>query len=142
MNSDEILEEWGTDAPISQTELTKASREIPVLHHKYATIYANEKRLLNRMKIALKKLKAQKQEFLANPTQEDYDRGWKYPDRKLLKNEHDGFLRGDNDLLKAELKVLDQEDKVAMLQDILGMIRWRHNVIKEIREERDYLAGR
>ena len=141
MTEEEIMDEWVKDAPINESDLAGSARAIPILHTKYYPEYYRAKKKLAYMKIGLKKLKHDKEEFLCNPTQEDLDKGWEYPDRKLLKNDIRPFLEGEEDILKAEVKIAAQTELVEMLNDILRQISNRNFIITNMIKDRDFLHG-
>ena len=141
MTVEEIMESWVKDAPIDETNLSESARSIPILHTKYYPLYSKEKVKLAAMRLRLKKLKHEKEEFLNNPTEEDFARGWNYPDRKILKGDVRPYLEGDDDILKAELKIAAQSEVVDMLQDILRQIGNRNFIITNMIKDRDFLHG-
>lgn len=141
MTDEEIMDMWVKDAPIDETDLFGSARAIPILHTKYYPEYYYAKIKLARLRIALKKLKHSKEEFLINPTKEDFDRGWEFPDRKLLKGDIRPYLEGENDVLKLELQISAQQELVEMLQDILKQISNRNFIINNMIKDRDFIHG-
>ena len=142
MTIEEILELWKNDAPINQLDLSESTRQIPNLHAKYYEIYVHEKVHLLKLRSLWKKLKFEKQEFLINPTQDGFDRGWQFPERgKPLRNEISTFVEADNDVLKVELNVGMQEEKVELLKDILKSIHSRNFIIRNLLEDRKFMSG-
>ena len=138
---DNIEAEWSVDCKIDVLDLTEASRVSPYLHAKYYPIYSKARRKLFKMKIAYKKLKAEKHEFLNNPDQERINAGWKYPDRMVLKNEIPNFIDSDAALLTLELNIGEQDLLVDFLQDILKQIANRNWIIRNILEDRKFMSG-
>ena len=142
MQIDEILKMWDQDCQINELDLQTSARMIPVLHAKYLKIYQAEKSLLLKYKAMYRRLRLQKYEFLINPTQEGLNNGWEIPPQgKLLKNEANMYLDGDEDLLKLELKANEQEEKVEAIKDIIKSIRERNFIIRNIIEDRKWMEG-
>ena len=142
MTVDEIIEAWNADAPISELDLGKASRDIPKLHAKYYALYAEAKREIAKAKYLYKRMRAEKTEFLINPTDDVMSKyGWEYPDRTILKSEIKDYLDGDSELLKLDLKCQEAELKCETLQEILRMIHARNWLIKNAIDDRSFLHG-
>lgn len=142
MQIEEILSYWETDCKIDELDLQKSAREIPELHSKYLRFYMTEKSELIRLKAGFKRLKLKKYEFLINPDEDGVKMGWTIPPQgKLLKNETGLYLEGDKDLLTAEVKVTEQEEKVEILRDIMKAIRERNFIIRNIIEDRKFMEG-
>lgn len=141
MNIDELETLWVDDCQIDVLDLGAASYNTPKLHSKYYPIYTQAKRRLFKLRAAYKKLKAEKVEFLNNPNEEHKQEGWEYPDRLILKNEIPTFIDSDNQLIKVELSIGEQELLVDFLQDILKQISVRNWIIKNIQDDRKFMAG-
>lgn len=142
MTTDEILEMWKTDAPINKLDYSQSLLEIPQLHNKYYPIYIQEKIILLKLKQVLKKIKFEKQEFFINPTQEKLNEGWEIPERgKPLRNEIQTFVDADDMVLKLELKVGMQDEKVELLKIILKEISNRNFIITNLIKDRAFLHG-
>ena len=142
MTVDEIIDSWNADAPISELDLGKSSREIPRLHAKYYSMYIDAKREIAKARYLFKKIRAQKYEFMINPTQEAMaEHGWVYPDRTILKSELKDYLEGDSELLKIEFKMNECELKADALQEILKQINNRNWLINNALKDRSFLHG-
>jgi len=142
MKIEEIEELWKVDCEINVLDLSKATSDIPKLHSKYYSLYNRERTLLIQLRIAYKKLKFDKKEFLINPTQDRIEEGWEIPSRgKILKTEVNDYIDGDDQLLKLELKIGLQDEKVEFLKDIIKTINARNFLIKNIQDDRRFMAG-
>lgn len=141
MTLDEIQEQWRTDAPIDELRLSTAASDIPKLHHKWLIILNECRREVMKLRIAYKKLKSQKHDFLENPTQEDLDRGWTYPDKRILKGDIPRWLDGDDDMLKLELRIGEAEFKLQTVEDIMKQISQRQWLIRIMLDDRKFMAG-
>jgi len=141
MQTEIIVNQWIHDAPVNSLNLGKAAGEIHELHAKYLKIWGMAKRDMIKAKIELKQLRAQKHDWMMNPTQEHHDKGWIYPDRKILKTDIASYLQADPDIIKAELNVGEHETAFEMLQEILKQIGNRNWLIKSAIDDRAFLAG-
>jgi len=142
MKIEQIEQLWSEDSVISSIDLSKETIKIPQLHVKYYSIFSREKILLARMRSEYKRTRLEKYEFLINPTEDKIKQGWKIPAQgKLLKNETNQYLEGDNDLIEMELKIGIQEEKVAFLKSIIDSINTRNFLIRNILEDRKFMHG-
>ena len=142
MTTDDIINEWNQDAPISELELGRSARKIPELHSKYYAMYIEAKREQAKARMVLKRLKSEKAEFLINPSMEvAQEKSWEIPDRKILKGEIKDYLEGDSDICKLEYKLMECELKVETLQEVLKQIHNRNWIIKAALDDRSFLHG-
>ena len=142
MNIEEIEEHWNQDSQIDETDLAKSARNIPILHAKYYPIYMKQKMLLIKMRTEYKSLKLAKYEFYINPDEEGLEKGWEIPPQgRLIKSEVNTYLEGDKDLIKAELKIGIQEEKVNFLKSIIDTLNGRNFVIKNMIDDRRFMSG-
>jgi len=127
MKIDEILEAWSEDAKIDHSVLDHEALKVPQIHHKYYKIFIPEKLKLRKMKEDLKKLKKLKWEYYNNylSPEEVRDLGWVPLQRKLLKQDIEKFIESDHDIIQETLRIAVQEEKVALLQDIIASLRNR-----------------
>lgn len=142
MKLDDIEQLWGKDCQID-ANITSASANVPVLHHKYYRIYVAEKLHLHKLLSDYKQLKLDKYDFLINPTREAIEKyGWTVPPRgKILRPEISTYLEGDKDLLAAELRIALQQEKVDYVKSILDNISKRTFLLRNILEDRKFQAG-
>jgi len=139
---EEIESLWSEDSIITDIDLSREASKIPQLHAKYYQIYIREKIILLKYRNEYKKLKLEKHEFLINPTEDKFNDGWKLPAQgKILKNEIHTYLDGDDLILQQELKIGIQEEKVAFLKSIIDSINTRNFIIKNMIEDRRFMAG-
>jgi len=139
---EEIESLWSEDSIITDIDLSREASKIPQLHAKYYQIYIREKMILLKYRNEYKKLKLEKHEFLINPTEDKFNDGWKLPAQgKILKNEIHTYLDGDNLILQQELKIGIQEEKVTFLKSIIDSINTRNFIIKNMIEDRRFMAG-
>lgn len=143
MTLDEILSEWEQDAKIDPLDLFNESLNRIKLHAKYLRIQTDEKKAFWVLERKYKVLRADKKEFLINPTKEVMEeKKWVLPARgRLLKNEVEEFLNTDSELLDLELKLTAQQEKIDVLKSILGELRGRGFDIKNAIEDRKFRDG-
>ena len=141
MTLEEIHQQWEVDSPIDELRLSTAAADIPKLHHKWLMVLTESKRELMKLRIAYKKLKSQKHDFLENPTKDDLDRGWKYPDKRIIKSDIPRWLEGDDDMLKLELRIGEAEKKLQTVEEIMKEIGRRNWNIRLIFDEKKFMAG-
>ena len=142
MKIEEIEENWVIDSKIDDTNLSASGAKIGILHAKYSSIYWREKLLLIKFKAEYKELKLEKYEFLTNPTEEKFKLGWELPSKgRILKQEVQTYLDGDKDLIKFELKIGVQEEKVAYVKSILDSLNGRNYIISNIIADRKFMSG-
>lgn len=143
MKIQDIIEQWQEDAVLDPLDIIGGNARIPMMHAKYSRLYVFERLQLRKMEAEYRVFKLHKQEFLINPNQEDIDtHGWQVPERgKILKQDIDRFIDGDRDLIKKELDVGLQQEKVDFLKSILQSINARTFLYKNIIEEKRFQAG-
>lgn len=144
MTLEELISEWIEDSEkFNIADLSEESHKSIMMHAKYARYKSLESVSLRNMKIAYQKMKADKEDFLFNPTKEVMqEKGWKIPARgRILKTEIQSVLAGDPDLIKMELNMVKQEEKVELLKDILKQLNQRSYTIRNILDDRKFMNG-
>ena len=131
MKLEDIEAAWEQDSQTKPTDLGNESLRTPKLHNKYYQIYLREKLLLQKLRSDFKTLEFQKWEFYTQGPNEETPKEWRLPAcGKILKNEVSRYLEADTDLIQAGLRISHQEEKVAFLLSILGVIQFRNTTIK------------
>lgn len=126
MTFDEIFAEWEKDAKFDETDLGEEATRIPGLLSKYWKMYKNERKLLRKMEIVLKKLRLDKVEFYTMGAHEGTPKEWRLPAQgRVPKNEVDKYLDVDINMVAEALKVADQRDVVEFLEAIINSIKGR-----------------
>jgi len=131
MKVEEILAMWEKDAPMDSSELTNEGARVPVLHHKYLTIYTNERLNLRYLESQMKKLKLAKFEFyIQGPAKEDLEKGWELPARgKILRQDAPLYVDGDKQINDLQLKIDYLKEKIEAITKIIDQINQRSYLI-------------
>lgn len=132
MKLEEILSEWQSDSKIDPSNLGNEAIKIPSLHNKYYKIYVNERLFLRKYQEEAKQLKLAKYEFYTmGPTEESMEKGWVLPPRgKLLKQDVQPYIDADSDIVKMNLKIGMQQEKIELLDSIIKSLTNRGFQIK------------
>ena len=143
MTLDQIMEEWRIDASIDTTELGNASLKIPELHSKYLKIYFDERRKLKAIEFQSKELFLKKYEYYhGKMSQEELDEmNWEPFMKRLMKNEVDLYLESDKDIITSNIKLVNQKEKLAYLEEVLKNINQRNFQIKNAIEWKKFTNG-
>lgn len=143
MKIETIFEMWNEDSKIDKTNLSEESIKTPSLHNKYIQILFHEKAVLKKYESEYKVLRLQKYEFYTQGhTQETKDMGWQLPSiGKILKNDVNQYLEADSDLIKLNLKIGIQHEKVSVLESIIDSLNKRTFVIKNSIEFQKFQLG-
>ncbi len=143
MKLDELSQEWIQDAKIDTTELGVASLKIPELHSKYLKIYFDERRKLKALEFQSKELSLKKYEYYNGKlSQEDLDElNWEPFAKRLMKNEVDMYLDSDKDIIQNNIRIINQKEKLAFLEEVLKNINQRNFQIKNAIDWRKFTQG-
>lgn len=143
MTLDEILENWSTDAKLDSTELGVESLNIPTLHSKYLKIYFHERQRLKGYQFQLKDVYLRKFEYyngrLSREELEEYN--LEPFVKKLMKNEIDTYIDADKDVASVRMKIVAQEEKIDLLEEIIKNINQRNYQIKNAIEWGRFTQG-
>lgn len=132
MTLEEIFDLWGEDSNVDRTELGNAALALAKLHHKYYKILSTERLLLRKLEAEMKELKLEKFEFFSDgPTEEQIEKGWKLPAKgRILKSDIHNYVDADSDIIKFNLKISYQNEKIDLLESIIKTIANRGFHIK------------
>lgn len=147
MKLEEILEMWKKDAVINEMELAEASRASAVLHGKYLELLTHAKLSLRQREVRFKGLLKDKYLWfngkLDKGAIDDY--GWSYDPfdglSKPIKSELEYWFDADPDLQNEVLKIDAMKAKVDALTEIISMIKWRHQSIKNAIDWNRFTSG-
>jgi hypothetical protein len=143
MTLDQMMEEWRLDATVDSTELGIASLKIPELHSKYLKIYFDERRKLKALEFQSKDLSLKKYEYYNGKlSQEELDElNWEPFVKRLMKNEVDMYLDSDKDIIHNNVRIINQKEKLAFLEEVLKNINQRNFQIKNAIEWKKFTQG-
>lgn len=143
MTLDQMMEEWRLDATVDSTELGIASLKIPELHSKYLKIYFDERRKLKALEFQSKDLSLKKYEYYNGKlSQEELDElNWEPFVKRLMKNEVDMYLDSDKDIIQNNIRIINQKEKLAFLEEVLKNVNQRNFQIKNAIEWKKFTQG-
>lgn len=146
MNLEKILEEWKKDCVIEESSLETASLNTPMLHAKYLQLLSHAKLRLKDSEFTQKKLMKQKWLWYnGKMSQVEVERlGWDpdpFDGLKIMKGDMEHYIEADPELVESEAKVQYNKTIIETLKEIVDTIRWRHQTIKNIIENRKFEAG-
>lgn len=143
MKIEEISQEWMNDAKIDITELDIESIRIPQLHSKYLKIYFEERRKLKAIEFQSKELFLNKYEYyngrLSNEELEKLN--WEPFMKRLMKNEIDIYIESDKDIIHNNMRIINQKEKLDMLEEILKNLNQRNFQIKNAIDWKKFTQG-
>lgn len=132
MKLEDIHELWSNDCKINTMDISGESVNTPKLHGKYLQIMSVERMKLRQLREQKKELvRAKTDYYMGRLDREEMEaRGWEPFAMRLLKNDIPGYLDGDRDVIKINLQIGVQEEKVEVLESILKTIANRGFQIK------------
>lgn len=132
MKLEEIHEHWSKDSRINTTDIAGESVNTPKLHGKYLHILSGERMKLRQLREQKKELIRVKTDYYMGRLDHDEmkTRGWEPFAMRLLKNDVPTYLDGDQDMIKINLQIGVQEEKVEVLESIIKIISNRGFSIK------------
>ena len=133
MKIENIIGMWQEDVKIDETELSRESLNIPLLHGKYLKHFSDERLKLRALKMKHKQLSTRLSDYyrgdLNNP--EDLAELGREPyEFKRLKQEVSHYVDSDSDMVQLNTKIAYQQELVDILEEIIKAINTRGYVIK------------
>jgi hypothetical protein len=143
MTLDQLMEEWRKDSAIDSTELGQASMKVPELHSKYLKVYFEERRKLKAHEFSSKDLFLKKYEYYnGKMSQEELDEmSWEPFMKRLMKNEIDMYLESDKDIVQTNIRIVNQKEKLAFLEEVIKNINQRNFQIKNAIDWKKFTNG-
>jgi hypothetical protein len=145
MKTEEILKLWEEDAQINQLKLTEELVKIPKLHHKYFSILLGEKQRLRALEISYAEVyKERFEHYTQGPAKEDKPAKWTGLPAKGLsskKSEIEMYISADENIIKVNIKIGDQKEKIELLESIINLINNRSYHIRNIIDWTKFQAG-
>jgi hypothetical protein len=132
MKLDEIHSTWALDAKINPLDLSGESLNTPKLHGKYLKILSEERLKLKKLRSSKDELTLAKTEyFMGKMAREDMQaKGWEPFAMRLLKQDVPTYMNADQDVIRLNLQIGLQEEKVEVLESIMKTIANRGFQIK------------
>lgn len=132
MKLEEIHSAWTLDAKINPLDLSGESLNTPKLHGKYLKILSEERLKLKKLRSSKDELTLAKTEyFMGKMAREDMQaRGWEPFAMRLLKQDVPTYMNADQDVIRLNLQIGLQEEKVEVLESIMKTIANRGFQIK------------
>ena len=133
MKIEDIISMWQEDVKIDETELSRESLNIPLLHGKYLKHFSDERLKLRALKMKHKQLSTRLSDYyrgdLNNP--EDLAELGREPYQfKRLKQEVSHYVDSDSEMVQLNTKIAYQQELVDILEEIIKAINTRGYVIK------------
>lgn len=143
MKLEEISQEWIKDAKIDTTELDIESIKIPQLHSKYLKIYFEERRRLKGLEFQSKEMYLNKYEYYNGRLSDEElkNLNWEPFMKRLMKNEVDLYLESDKDVIANNMRIVNQKEKLDMLEEILKNLNQRNFQIKNAIDWKKFTQG-
>ena len=144
MTLEELYEMWEKDAKYDDLNLDTDSLNISSLHAKYNRLLSETRSQLRAIMIKKKSHYSTLRDYylgnLNNP--EDLQRIGRDPFlNKVLKNEVQGYIDSDRDLIKMDERIAVLEEKVEVIVEIMKCIHKRGYDIKSAIEWRKFTNG-
>jgi Recombination, repair and ssDNA binding protein UvsY len=143
MKLEDILEMWSEDCNVNRLELGEESLKLPKLHSKYLRIYTEERLLLKRLEEERKELVLMKHDYYRGimPEEDLKANGWEPFRLNIIKSDLPMYLDADQDIIKLNLRVAMQQEKVDALESIIRSINNRGYLIKNAIEYEKFKVG-
>ena len=145
MRLEDILQQWEDDCQIGH-RLDEASLDTPKLHAKYLNYLTQTKLLLKRAED--KQAVLLKDKFLwynGKMGQQDIERlGWDpdpFDGLKMMKQDMNYYYESDKEIQESEAKITYYKTLLETLKEIMDVLKWRHQTIRNIIEVRKFEAG-
>ena len=144
MKIEDIIGMWQEDVKIDETELSRESLNIPLLHGKYLKHFSDERLKLRALKMKQKQLHQRLMDYyrgdLNNP--EDLAELGREPyPFKRLKNEVSYYVESDSEMIQLNTKIAYQQEMVDVLEEILKAVNTRGFVIKNSLDFLKFTSG-
>ena len=140
MELDELYDLVKKDLELDDTSLDREAIRTPYLHSKYLKFYEEAKLELARIKKEYKKLKLEKVLYYTGRADPEVYKEKPF-ELKILKNEVDTWVEGDDELENMNLRVEYKNTKVDYLQRTLTSISNRSFYIRHVIDWRKFING-
>jgi hypothetical protein len=132
MTLDDVLNMWAIDCEMDRTELGEESLKLPKMHSKYLRHFSEERLILRKMEEDRKELSKLKHDYYRGilPEEDLKEQGWDPFRLSILKSDVHMYLDSDKDMIRSNLKMSVQQEKVDALESIIRAINNRGYLIK------------
>lgn len=143
MKLDDIMEMWSEDCNVNRLELGEESLKLPKLHSKYLRVFTEERLLLRRLEGERKELILTKHDYYRGvmPEEDLRSNGWEPFRLNVLKSDIPMYIEADQDIIKLNLRIAMQQEKVDALESIIRSINNRGYLIKNAIEFERFKVG-
>jgi hypothetical protein len=143
MTLDDIRKEIQRDVTLDDAALDLESLKIPQLHSKYLNFLTDERLMLKKAQADYAVLRRSKWEYYTGKMSQEelLARGWEPFALKILRNDLDLYLDGDEDLNKLVQKCEYLKEKISLLEEIVKELNNRHWKIRNAIEWRKFVNG-
>lgn len=143
MKLDEILDMWSTDCDVDRTELGEEALKLPKLHSKYLRHFSEERLLLRKLEAERKELLLLKSDYYRGvlPEEDLKSNGWEPFRLSVIKSDVHTYVDADQDIIKMNLKIAMQSEKVDTLEAIIKSISNRGYLIKSAIDYEKFKVG-
>ena len=143
MKLEEIMEMWAEDCQVDRTELGEESLKLPKMHSKYLRVYTEERLMLKKLEEERKELVKLKHDYFRGimPEEDLKANGWEPNRLNILKSDIPMHLDADQDIIKLNLRIAVQGEKVDALESIIRSINNRGYLIKNAIEYEKFKVG-
>lgn len=143
MKLDDILDSWAEDCIMDRTELGEEALKIPKLHSKYLRTFTEERLLLRKMEEERKQFVLLKADYYRGilPEEDLRANGWEPFRLSVLKSDVHTYVEADQDIIKINLRIAMQQEKVDTLESIIKSISNRGFLIKSAVDYERFKVG-
>lgn len=143
MKLDEILDMWSVDCNVDRTELGEEALKLPKMHSKYLRAFSEERLALRKMEEDRKQLVLTKHDYYRGvlPDEDLKALGWEPFRMSILKSDIPMRLEADQDVVKINLRIAMQQEKVNTLEAIIKSISNRGFLIKSAIDYEKFKVG-
>lgn len=143
MKLDEIHEMWRADCNVDKTELGEEALKIPKLHSKYLKVFTDERLALRKLEQDRKQLVLTKNDYYRGelPEEDLKENGWEPFRKSVIKSDIPMYIEADQDIIKLNLRITIQQEKVDVLEAIIKSISNRGFLIKSAIDFEKFKVG-
>jgi hypothetical protein len=143
MKLEEILDWWSEDCKVDRTELGEEALKLPKMHAKYLRVFSEERLTLRKMEEDRKQLVLLKHDYYRGVLSDEdlKEQGWEPFRMNILKSDIPMRMDADQDIIKINLRIAMQQEKVDTLEAIIKSISNRGFLIKSAIDYEKFKVG-